>query len=96
MAQQASNEAYDDVDELVMDLAAAVNQEARALQEAGADVIQLDEPWLRNDPEGARRIAVRAIDAALGRASGDDRRAPVLRLRRPGRRQGPQPLRVPG
>jgi 5-methyltetrahydropteroyltriglutamate--homocysteine methyltransferase len=65
MAQQASNEAYDDIDELIMDLAAAVNQEARALQEAGADVIQLDEPWLRNDPEGARRIAVRAIDAAL-------------------------------
>ncbi|HEY1567927.1 MAG TPA: hypothetical protein VGF68_12950 [Solirubrobacteraceae bacterium] len=65
MAQQAANEAYDDIDELVMDLAAAVNQEAHALQEAGADVIQLDEPWLRNDPEGARRIAVRAIDAAL-------------------------------
>jgi 5-methyltetrahydropteroyltriglutamate--homocysteine methyltransferase len=65
MAQQASNEAYDDVDELVMDLAAAVNAEARALQAAGADVIQLDEPWLRNDPEGARRIAVRAINAAL-------------------------------
>jgi 5-methyltetrahydropteroyltriglutamate--homocysteine methyltransferase len=65
MAQQADNEAYDDHDELVMDLAAAVNQEARALQAAGADVIQLDEPWLRNDPEGARRIAVPAIDAAL-------------------------------
>jgi 5-methyltetrahydropteroyltriglutamate--homocysteine methyltransferase len=65
MAQQASNEAYDDVDELVIDFAAAVNQEARALQAAGADVIQLDEPWLRNDPEGARRIAVRAIDAAF-------------------------------
>jgi 5-methyltetrahydropteroyltriglutamate--homocysteine methyltransferase len=65
MAQQAANEAYDDVDELVMDLAAAVNQEAHALEAAGADVIQLDEPWLRNDPEGARRIAVRAIDAAL-------------------------------
>ena len=48
-----------------MDLAAAVNQEARALQAAGADVIQLDEPWLRNDPEAARRIAVPAIDAAL-------------------------------
>ena len=59
MAQQASNEAYDDFDELIMDFAAAVNQEARALQAAGADVIQLDEPWLRNDPEGARRIAVR-------------------------------------
>jgi 5-methyltetrahydropteroyltriglutamate--homocysteine methyltransferase len=65
MAQQASNEAYEDPDELVMDLAAAVNQEAQALQAAGADVIQLDEPWLRNDPEGARRIAVPAIDRAL-------------------------------
>ena len=65
MAQQSSNEAYDDPDELVMDLAAAVNQEARALQEAGADVIQLDEPWLRNDPAAARRIAVAAIDHAL-------------------------------
>jgi 5-methyltetrahydropteroyltriglutamate--homocysteine methyltransferase len=65
MAQQASNEAYDDPDELVMDLAAAVNAEARTLERAGADVIQLDEPWLRNDPDGARRIAVRAIDRAL-------------------------------
>jgi 5-methyltetrahydropteroyltriglutamate--homocysteine methyltransferase len=65
MAQQASNEAYDDPDELVMDFAAAVNQEALALQDAGADVIQLDEPWLRNDPDGARRIAVPAIDRAL-------------------------------
>ena len=65
MAQQASNEAYDDPDELVMDLAAAVNQEARALESAGADVIQLDEPWLRNDPDAARRIAVAAIDRAL-------------------------------
>jgi 5-methyltetrahydropteroyltriglutamate--homocysteine methyltransferase len=65
MAQQASNEAYDDPDELVMDFAAAVNEEARALQDAGADVIQLDEPWLRNDPDAARRIAVAAIDRAL-------------------------------
>jgi 5-methyltetrahydropteroyltriglutamate--homocysteine methyltransferase len=65
MAQQASNEAYDDPDELVMDLAVAVNQEASALERAGADVIQLDEPWLRNDPEGARRIAVPAINRAL-------------------------------
>jgi 5-methyltetrahydropteroyltriglutamate--homocysteine methyltransferase len=65
MAQQASNEAYSDPDELVMDLAAAVNTEARALEAAGADVIQLDEPWLRNDPEAARRIAVAAIDRAL-------------------------------
>jgi 5-methyltetrahydropteroyltriglutamate--homocysteine methyltransferase len=65
MAQQASNEAYDDPDELVMDFAAAVNQEALALQAAGADVIQLEEPWLRNDRDAARRIAVAAIDRAL-------------------------------
>ena len=65
MAQQAGNEAYDDLDGLVMDLAAAVNAEAHALQAAGADVIQLDEPWLRNDPEAARRVAVPAIDRAL-------------------------------
>ena len=48
-----------------MDLAAAVNAEAHALARTGADVIQLDEPWLRNDPEAARRIAVAAIDRAL-------------------------------
>jgi 5-methyltetrahydropteroyltriglutamate--homocysteine methyltransferase len=65
MAQQASNEFYRDPDELVIDLAAAANEEAHALQGAGADVIQLDEPWLRNDPQAARRIAVAAIDRAL-------------------------------
>ena len=48
-----------------MDYAAAVNAEARDLEKAGADVIQLDEPWLRNDPEAAKRIAVKAINRAL-------------------------------
>ena len=48
-----------------MDYAAAVNAEARDLQQAGADIIQLDEPWLRNDPEAAKRIAVKAINRAL-------------------------------
>jgi len=47
MAQQAKNEFYADDAELIMDFAAAVNQEARDLKAAGADVIQLDEPWLR-------------------------------------------------
>ena len=48
-----------------MDFAAAVNAEAHDLQAAGADVIQLDEPWLRNDPEAAERFAVPAINRAL-------------------------------
>ena len=65
MAQQAKNEFYRDIDELAMDFAVAVNEEARELQAAGADVIQLDEPWLRNDPEGAKRCAVPAINRAL-------------------------------
>src|SRR5437660_1144405 len=64
MAQQAKNEFYRDVEELAMDLAVAVNEEARELEAAGADLIQLDEPWLRNDPEGAERYAVHAINRA--------------------------------
>ena len=65
MAQQAKNEFYEDMEALAMDLAAAVNEEARDLEAAGADLIQLDEPWLRNDPEGAKRYAVPAINRAL-------------------------------
>ena len=65
MAQQAKNEFYDDDDEMIMDFAAAVNEEVLDLEAAGADVIQLDEPWLRNDPDAAKRIAVKAIDRAL-------------------------------
>jgi 5-methyltetrahydropteroyltriglutamate--homocysteine methyltransferase len=65
MSQQAKNEFYDDVEELVLDLAAAVNEEAHDLVAAGADIIQLDEPWVRNDPEAARRYAVTGINRAL-------------------------------
>jgi 5-methyltetrahydropteroyltriglutamate--homocysteine methyltransferase len=65
MSQQASNEFYKDEEEMVMDYAIAVNAEARDLEKAGADLIQLDEPWLRNDPEAAKRVAVKAINRAL-------------------------------
>lgn len=65
MAQQAKNEFYKDDEEMAMDFAAAVNAEALDLQKAGADVIQFDEPWLRNDPEAAKRYAVKAINRAL-------------------------------
>jgi len=65
MSRQAVNEYYRDEDEMIMDYAAAVNAEARDLEKAGADVIQLDEPWLRQDPPAAKRIAVKAIDRAL-------------------------------
>lgn len=65
MSQQAKNEFYSDDEELAMAMAAAVNAEALALQQAGADVIQLDEPWVRNDPAAAKRYAVKAINRAL-------------------------------
>jgi 5-methyltetrahydropteroyltriglutamate--homocysteine methyltransferase len=65
MSQQAKNEFYKDDEELAMALAAAVNAEALELQKAGADVIQLDEPWVRNDPAAAKRYAVKAINRAL-------------------------------
>src|SRR6476660_5788388 len=65
MSQQAVNEFYGDEEEMVLDYAIAVNAEARELERAGADVIQLDEPWLRNDPDAAKRVAVKAINRAL-------------------------------
>ena len=65
MVQQAKNEFYKDDEEMAMDFAAAVNAEALDLQKAGADILQLDEPWLRHDPEAAKRYAVKAINRAL-------------------------------
>jgi 5-methyltetrahydropteroyltriglutamate--homocysteine methyltransferase len=65
MSQQAKNEFYKDDEELAMAFAAAVNAEALDLQNAGADVIQFDEPWVRQDPAAARRYAVKAINRAL-------------------------------
>jgi len=65
MSQQAKNEYYKDDEELAMAFAEAVNAEALELQAAGADVIQLDEPWVRNNPEIAKRYAVKAINRAL-------------------------------
>ncbi len=65
MSQQALDEHYNDAEAMAMDMAAAVNEEAHDLVRAGADVIQLDEPWVRNNPEMARRYAVKAINRAL-------------------------------
>ena len=65
MSQQASNEAYADEAELAMDLAAAVNEEVRDLFAAGADVVQIDEPWLQSRAEKAREFAIPAINRAL-------------------------------
>lgn len=70
MAQQAQNDYYPDRESLAMDYAACVNEEVKDLFRAGADVVQLDEPWLRNNPAEAREFAVKAIGRALEDAGG--------------------------
>ena len=70
MSQQSSNEAYDDDAALALDLADAVREEIADLFEAGADVVQIDEPWLQARPEQAREYAVEAINRAVDGAAG--------------------------
>jgi 5-methyltetrahydropteroyltriglutamate--homocysteine methyltransferase len=65
MAQQAKDEYYRDEAALAMAYAEAVNAEAKDLKAAGADVIQLDEPYLQAQPDKARDYAIAAINRAL-------------------------------
>lgn len=65
MTQQAQNDFYSDEETLALDYAAAVNQEIKALFAAGADIVQLDEPYMQARPEKAARYAVKAINRAL-------------------------------
>ena len=65
MAQQAQDDYYKDDEALALAFAAAVNEELRDLKAAGADVVQLDEPWLQARPEHAARYGVKAINRAL-------------------------------
>jgi 5-methyltetrahydropteroyltriglutamate--homocysteine methyltransferase len=65
LAQQAVDEHYKDEASLAMAYAEAVNAEAKDLKAAGADVIQLDEPYMQAQPEKARAYAVKAINRAL-------------------------------
>ncbi len=70
MTQQAQNEHYASAADLAMDYAAAVNEELLAVFAAGADIVQLDEPWMQARPEVAREYAVAAINRALQDAPG--------------------------
>jgi 5-methyltetrahydropteroyltriglutamate--homocysteine methyltransferase len=70
MAQQAQDDYYKDEEALALAFAAAVNQEMQDLRAAGADVIQLDEPWLQARPDKAARYGVKAINRALQGISG--------------------------
>ncbi|HEY3194663.1 MAG TPA: cobalamin-independent methionine synthase II family protein [Candidatus Dormibacteraeota bacterium] len=65
MSQQAQDDYYHDEEALAMALAAAVNSEVRDLFAAGADVVQLDEPYLQARSEKAQRFAIKVINRAL-------------------------------
>jgi 5-methyltetrahydropteroyltriglutamate--homocysteine methyltransferase len=70
MTQQVVNEYYEDEESLAFAYADAVNEEVRDLFAAGADIVQLDEPWLQARAEAARRYGVAAINRALAGVRG--------------------------
>ncbi len=65
MSRQAQNDYYSTEEEMALDYAAAVNAEIKDLFAAGADIVQLDEPWMEAQPEKARRFGVAAVNRAL-------------------------------
>jgi len=71
MTQQAQNDHYETDEAAAMDYAAAVNEEIKDLFDAGADVVQLDEPYMQARPEIAKEYAVKAINRALEGVNGE-------------------------
>ena len=65
MAQQAQNDFYKSEEEAAMDYAAAVNEEIRDLFAAGADIVQVDEPYMQARPDKARQFGLKALNRAL-------------------------------
>ncbi len=70
MTQQAQNDFYPDDESAAMAYADAVNAEIRDLFAAGADIVQIDEPYMQARPEQARQYAIKAINRALEGISG--------------------------
>jgi 5-methyltetrahydropteroyltriglutamate--homocysteine methyltransferase len=70
MSQQAQNDFYASEEEAAMDYAAAVNAEIKDLFAAGADIVQLDEPYMQARPERARQYGLKALNRALDGISG--------------------------
>ena len=62
MSQQAQNDFYEDEQELVLDYAAAVNAEIKELFAAGADIVQIDEPYMQARPEKARKFGLAGLN----------------------------------
>ena len=65
MAQQVQNDFYKDEVELAMDYAAAVNEEIKDLFAAGADVVQIDEPYMQARPAKAKQFGIQVLNRAV-------------------------------
>ena len=65
MSQQAQNDFYKSEEEMALDYAAAVNEEIKDLFAAGADIVQIDEPYMQARPEKARAFGLTALNRAL-------------------------------
>jgi len=65
MSQQAQDDFYGDTEALALAYAAAVNEEIKDLHAAGADVVQLDEPYMQARPDAARQYGLKALARAL-------------------------------
>src|ERR1700720_2536660 len=70
MSQQAQNDFYQSDEEMALDYAAAVNAEIKDLFAAGADVVQIDEPYMQARPDKARQFGLKALNAALDGVTG--------------------------
>jgi 5-methyltetrahydropteroyltriglutamate--homocysteine methyltransferase len=70
MSKQAQNEFYKSDEAMALDYAAAVNDEIKDLFAAGADIVQIDEPWMQQHPDKAREYGLKALDRALDGVSG--------------------------
>jgi 5-methyltetrahydropteroyltriglutamate--homocysteine methyltransferase len=70
MSQQAQNDFYPSDEEAAMDYAAAVNEEIKDLFAAGADIVQIDEPYMQARPEKARQYGLAALNRALDGVTG--------------------------
>jgi len=70
MSRQAQDDHYGDEEAMAMDFAAAVNAEIKDLFAVGADVVQVDEPWMQQYPDQARAYGLKALNRALDGVSG--------------------------
>ncbi|HVB88238.1 MAG TPA: uroporphyrinogen decarboxylase family protein [Candidatus Dormibacteraeota bacterium] len=70
MSQQAQNDHYSTVEEMALDYAAAVNEEIKDLFAAGADVVQIDEPWMEARPDEAQQYGLAALERAVKGVTG--------------------------